>query len=120
MYQLKHQVADGIHDGISVNVREIISKGFKSIGIEGIDASKKMIGFTSDGAAVNQGDKHSVKTILREDSEQLVFVWCIAHHLELTLSDVLKDTIFEDISVAANLLLVSKSSEKTKSITRFT
>ena len=53
MYQLKHQDADGAHDAISVNVKESISKGFKSIDIEGIDASKKMIGFTSDGAAVN-------------------------------------------------------------------
>ena len=97
MYQLKHQDADGVHDTISVNVKESISKWFKSIGIEGIDTSKKMIGFTSDGAAVNWGDKHSVKTILREESEWLVFVWCIAHHLELALSDALKDTMFKDI-----------------------
>ena len=61
------------------------------------DASKKMIGFTSDGAAVNRVDKHSVKTILREKLEWLVFVWCIAHRLELALSDALKDTIFKDI-----------------------
>ena len=53
MYQLKHQDADGVLDAISVNVKESILKGFKSIGIEGIDASKKMIGFTSDGASVN-------------------------------------------------------------------
>ena len=97
MYQRKHQDADGIHDAISVNVKESISKEFKSIGIEGIDASKNMIGFTSDGAAVNQGDKHSVKTIFRQESEWLVFVWYIAHHLELALSDALKETIFKDI-----------------------
>ena len=97
IYQLKHQDSDGVHDAISVNVKKSISKGFKSIGVEGIDASKKMIGFTSDGAAVNRGDKHSVKAILREESEWLVFVWCIAHRLELALSDALKDTIFKDI-----------------------
>ena len=98
MYQLKHQDADGVHDAISVNVKESISKGFKSTGTEGIDTSKKMIGFTSDGAAVNRGDKHSVKTILREESEWLVFKWCIAHRLELALPDALKDTIFKDIN----------------------
>ena len=44
MYQLKHQDADGVHDAISVNVKESISKGFKSTCTEGIDTSKKMIG----------------------------------------------------------------------------
>ena len=98
MYQLKHQDADGVHDAILVNKKESIWKGFKSIGIEGIDASKKMLGFPSDGVAVNRGDKRSVKTVLREESEWLVFVWCIAHCLELALSDALKDTIFKDIN----------------------
>ena len=70
---------------------------FQSLGIKGSDLSKKLVGFTSDGASVNRSNKNGVKTILREQSEWLVFIWCIAHRLELALSDALTGTVFDDI-----------------------
>ena len=51
------------------------------------------MGFTSDGASVNQRDKGSIKMILSEKS--LVFVWCIVHRLELALTD----TEFKEIDM---------------------
>ena len=63
----------------------------------GLFLANKLVGFTSDGASVNRGDKNSVKTLLRDDYSWLVFIWCIAHHLELALEDALKGTRFDGI-----------------------
>lgn len=92
---LKNQTAEGVSSAIEESFRgvaESIEESFNSLGIVSID--KKLIGFTSDGASVNRGDRSSVKTILREKSPWLVFIWCIAHCLELALDDALSDTSF--------------------------
>ena len=39
----------------------------------------------------------SIKTGLREKSPWLVIIWCIAHRLELSLNDALKDTDFKEV-----------------------
>ena len=46
---------------------------------------------------MNRGNKPSVKTILREESEWLIFVWSIAHRLELAFADALAGTSFDYI-----------------------
>ena len=61
------------------------------------EPTKKLIGFTTDGASVNRGSKGSVKTILHENYELLVFIWCIAHRMELSLNDAFSGTVFDDI-----------------------
>ena len=71
-----------------------IKSSFQSIGIT---ETIKLIGFTSDGASVHRGDKNSVKTSLRENSPWLVFIWCIAHRLELAIENALQGTIFDTI-----------------------
>lgn len=97
MHQMRHQNADGIASTLQTTLKESVENGFRSIGIKEISSAKKLIGFTSDGASVNRGDKRSVKTILREEQEWLVFTWCVAHRLELALSDALTGTKFDDI-----------------------
>lgn len=103
---LDHQHAEGVAKAINdsfqeiLAVRESIESGFASLGITSLE--KKLIGFTSDGASVNKGDTKSVKRILQEKSPWLVFVWCMAHRLELALSDALKNTQFDDVD---NMLL---------------
>lgn len=97
MHQMRHQNADGIANTLNDTLKESIESGFKSIGIKEVPSTKRLIGFTSDGASVNRGDKHSVKTILRENREWLIFTWCVAHRLELALSDALSGTVFDDI-----------------------
>jgi hypothetical protein len=85
-------------------VQEAISDSYLNLSddlqIESFE--KKMVGFTSDGASVNRGHKQSVKTILQEKSPWIVFIWCIAHRLELALKDALTNTAFEDVD---NMLL---------------
>ena len=53
------------------------------------------MGFGSDGASVNCGKKEGViKTLLQESNEWLVFGWCVAHRLELSLKDSLSERLF--------------------------
>nr|XP_047132626.1 zinc finger protein 862-like [Hydra vulgaris] len=78
----------------------------------------KCIGFTSDGAALNRGDQSSVKTILRERSPWLVFVWCVAHRLELAIADALKDTEFDlvDEIILRSYCLYQKAPKKLRQL----
>ena len=48
-------------------------------------------------ASVNRGCNNSIKTCLREESPWMVFIWCIAHRLELALSNALKTTMFQEV-----------------------
>lgn len=83
----------------AVGVTEAITESFSALSPEFTIEylHKKLVGFTSDGASVNRGKQTSVKVLLRELSPWLVFIWCIAHRLELGLSDALKDTIFAKV-----------------------
>ena len=85
-------------------VQEAIIDSYKGLSadLKIDDFEKKLIGFTSDGASVNRGHKQSVKTILKVKSPWIVFIWCIAHRLELALKDALTGTAFEDVD---NMLL---------------
>ena len=81
-----------LQDQSATSVKAAIESGFQSLGII---LANKLVGFTSDGASVNRGDKNSVKTLLQDDYSWLVFIWCIAHRLELALEDALKGTRFD-------------------------
>ena len=56
-----------------------------------------MVALGADGASVNNGDKSSVKTKLREELPWLAFGWCMAHKLELGIKDALKGTYFNKV-----------------------
>ena len=57
----------------------------------------KLVGLGADGASVNNGDKSSVKTKLKEEMPWLIFAWCMAHKLELGIRDALKGRFFDDV-----------------------
>ena len=79
--------ADGIKFGIE--------QCFDEVGIT--NYSEKLIGFCSDGANVNKGDKTGVKALLKEHSPWLIFIWCLSHRLELAIKEALNDTFFSVI-----------------------
>ena len=90
LFQAKYGNADGITDAIKESfndIKESTSSSLTSVGI--LPYHKKLVGFTSDGASVNRGCNDSIKTRLREKSPWMVFIWCVAHRLELALSDAL-------------------------------
>ena len=57
------------------------------------DWEKKLIGFGCDGANVNIGER-ALKGLLKEVVPWVVVFWCLAHRLELSLKDALKQTFF--------------------------
>ena len=83
-----------LNDQSASGLTAAIKSSFQSTGIT---ETNKLIGFTSDGASVNRGDKNSVETSLRKNSPWLVFIWCIAHRLELAIENALQGTIFDTI-----------------------
>ena len=49
-------------------------------------SEKKLVGFAADGASVNRGEKEGVIGILKGRQRWVIYVWCVAHRLELSLS----------------------------------
>lgn len=86
---LKHGTAVGIVDSIQ--------NGFQSIEINSDVYQKKLVGLGADGATVNRGTKEGVVAILQRDVPWLVYVWCVAHRLELSLKDALKGSCFTEV-----------------------
>lgn len=95
---LSSQCAGGVFSAIEGSFNEI-KESLQSLGIQ--DYTERLVGFTSDGASVNRGKNESVKQYLRRSSPWLIFIWCIAHRLELALKDALSDqsdfTLIDDI-----------------------
>ena len=61
-----------------------------------IDRPSRLIGIGCDGASVNMGD-NALKGLVKADKPWIVFVWCLAHCLELALKDALKATYFSTL-----------------------
>ncbi len=117
--QVKYGNADGITDAIKESfndIKESISSSSSSVGI--LPYHKKLVGFTSDGASVNRGCNDSIKTRLREKSPWMVFIWCVAHRLELALSDALKTTEFKEVDdmLLKMYLLYNKAPKKLRQL----
>ena len=79
-----------------LSITEAISESFDDLKLDQ-PYEDKLVGFCSDGASVNRGWKESIKTALQEKSPWLIFFWCVAHRLELSLEDALKSTSFESV-----------------------
>ena len=58
--------------------------------------AQKLVGFGTDGAAVNRAEG-GLKGQLKQVTPWMEMVWCLAHRLELTLKDALKNTLFSSI-----------------------
>ena len=55
---------------------------------------KKLIGFAADDATVNRGQREGVIGILNAKLPWVIYVWCLAHRLELSMKDALQPTCF--------------------------
>ena len=81
----------------------------------------KTVSFSADGASVNRGDRNGVISLMQEKYPQVLFIWCIAHRLELSLKDGLADTCFKHIDeMLLNIyLLYYKSPKKLRELKDF-
>jgi hypothetical protein len=86
LVDLEKSTAAGIVHAIKIS--------FQAINITDDCFEKKLIGFAADGASVNRGTKEGVISMLQEEQPWVIYVWRVAHRLELSLKDALRDTSF--------------------------
>ena len=83
--------------GSAVGIVSCIKESFQAINIMKESYEKKLVGFAADGASVNRGGKEGVICILKGRQPWVIYVWCVAHRLELSLKDALQGTVFDDV-----------------------
>lgn len=82
--------------GTAAGIINTIKSSFQSINITD-DFEKKLIGFAADGATVNCGQREGVIGLLKGTLPLVIYVWCVAHRLELSLKDALQHTSFDSV-----------------------
>jgi len=82
--------------GTAAGIVDSIKRSFEGVNITD-DLEKKLIGFAGDGATVNRGEREGVIALLKRDHPWIIYVWCVAHQLELALKDALKGTCFDSV-----------------------
>ena len=82
--------------GTAPGIVNAIKNSFEAINITD-DFNKKLIGFAADGATVNRGQREGVIGILNAKLPWVIYVWCLAHRLELSMKDALQHTCFNSV-----------------------
>ena len=77
---------------------EVLVQALKKLGIEEVDVDhcKQLIGIGTDGTSANIANA-GLKGIVESKLEWIVWMWCLAHRLELGIKDALKGTYFDEI-----------------------
>ena len=83
--------------GDAAGIVSAIKKSFQAVNIPEASFERKLVGFAADGASVNRGDKDGVIGLMKSALPWVIYIWCVAHRLELSLKDALKGTVFDDI-----------------------
>ena len=60
------------------------------------DWQQKIIGLGCDGCSANMGER-GLRGLLQQSLPWVVVFWCLAHRLELSLKDALKNTFFSSV-----------------------
>ena len=77
---LTSSTAEGVVSGIK---HALESLGLYEIG----EPPPSPVGLGGDGCSTNRGEKGGVIAILKKEFPWFVFIWCVAHKLELALKD---------------------------------
>ena len=86
-----------LKQGTAAGIVDSVHEGFRSIGSNSDEYLKKLSGFGADGATVNRERKEGVIAILQKDVPWLIYVWCVAHRLELSVKDSLEGSCFTEV-----------------------
>lgn len=91
---------------------KVLIKSFLDIGLDNF--KERLIGFMSDGASVNFGQKAGLLTKLREsEMPWIIGIHCPNHRLELAIKDAFKGTAFDEIcTLLSNIHTVYERSPK--------
>lgn len=73
----------------------MLETALQGLGIKEVSAekSRKLVGIGTDGAAANIAAS-ALKGLVERQLSWVFWMWCMAHHLELAIKDVLKTTAF--------------------------
>ena len=80
------------NSGTAKGLSDCLKQAVKYVGLPS-EWNKKLVGFGCDGTSVNIGD-HRLKMYLQQTAPWIEVFWCLAHRLELSLKDAVKDTLF--------------------------
>ena len=74
-----------------------LQHALQSLGIEAVSESqcKKLVGIATDGAAANVGSAGGLKGLVEQKLGWVFWMWCLAHRLELSIKDALRNTNFD-------------------------
>ena len=85
---LEHGHADGVIDGI---FKALALVGLSRETLKSTESGPSLVCLNFDGASVMQGKKNGVAGKLMRDYPHVIPVWCIAHKLQLSVMDAVKD-----------------------------
>ena len=74
-----------------------VKKTLAYMGMTPLEWQCKMIRLGYDGTNANTGSGSGLKSYLTKHNLWLIVSWCLAHRLELSVKDVLKDTFLKEI-----------------------
>ena len=92
LYKPSSTSAEGIMEGLSC--------ALKKIGISELHATTcfKLVGFGTDGASANIAQA-GLKGLVDRELPRILWMWCLAHRLELAVKDAFKNTAFVAVPV---------------------
>ena len=100
--------------GNAKGIFDALQTALQRLGISAISREEygKIVGIGTDGAAANIADA-GLKGLAVKEIPWVIWMWCIAHHLELAVKDALKYTHFERVdNMLLRLYLLYESSPK--------
>lgn len=93
---------------------DVLQTALQGLGISTISREEcaKIVGIGTDGAAANIAGA-GLKGLVEKEIPWVVWMWCMAHHLELAVKDALRHTHFDVIDeMLLRLYLLYESSPK--------
>ena len=79
---LKNSTAQGVLEGIKTSLKNL---GLPNVG----EIPPIPVGLGGDGCSTNRGETNGVQALFKKEYSWCLFVWCVAHRLELALKDAL-------------------------------
>ena len=100
--------------GTAKGIFDVLQTALQGLGISAISREEcgKIVGIGTDGASANIAGA-GLKGLVEKEIPWVVWMWCMAHRLELAIKDALKHTYFELVDdMLLRLYLLYESSPK--------
>ena len=94
--QIRFLTVDSPHSVTAEGLFQSLKRGLRTLGIHDLSGatSKKLVGIGTDGASTNIAAR-GLKGLVEQEVDWIVWMWCLAHRLELAIKDALRDSCFD-------------------------